>query len=80
VVTTQGMLTAPEEFDNIILRTDQDGTAIVRLKDIGYAELANKDYSIASKVNGKRAVAVVVYQQPGANAIETSRKGPRTDR
>jgi hydrophobe/amphiphile efflux-1 (HAE1) family protein len=74
VVTTQGMLTDPGEFDNIILRANQDGTAIVRLKDVGYAELGSKDYSIASKVNGKRAVAIVVYQQPGANAIETSRQ------
>jgi multidrug efflux pump len=74
VVTTQGMLVDPAEFENIILRTDQTGTAIVRLKDVGYAELGNKDYSIASKVNGQRAVAVVVYQQPGANAIETSRQ------
>jgi multidrug efflux pump len=74
VVTTQGMLVKPEEFDNIILRTDQNGTAIVRLKDIGHAELGVKDYSIASKVNGQRAVSIVVYQQPGANAIETSRQ------
>ncbi|NJC88164.1 MAG: multidrug efflux RND transporter permease subunit [Desulfuromonas sp.] len=74
VVTTQGMLVKPEEFENIILRTDQAGSAIVRLKDVGYAELGNKDYSIASKVNGQRAVAIVVYQQPGANAIETSRQ------
>jgi multidrug efflux pump len=74
VVTTQGMLVAPKEFDNIILRTDQTGTAIVRLKDVGYAELGSKDYSIASKVNGQRAVAIVVYQQPGANAIETSKQ------
>ncbi len=74
VVTTQGMLVAPEEFENIILRTDQAGTAIVRLKDVGHAELGTKDYSIASKVNGQRAVALVIYQQPGANAIETSRQ------
>ena len=50
-----------------------DGTAIVRLKDVGYAQLGNKDYSIASKINGQTAVAIVVYQQPGANAIETSK-------
>jgi len=74
VVTTQGMLVKPEEFENIILRTDQDGTAIVRLRDVGYAELGSKDYSISSKVNGQRAVAIVVYQQPGANAIETSKQ------
>jgi len=74
VVTTQGMLVKPDEFENIILRTDQNGTAIVRLKDVGHAELGTKDYSIASKVNGQRAVAIVVYQQPGANAIETSKQ------
>jgi len=74
VVTTQGMLTHPKEFDEIILRTDKEGTAIVRLKDVGHAELGGKDYSIASKVNGRTAVAIVVYQQPGANAIETSKE------
>jgi len=74
VVTTQGMLTNPKDFDNIILRTDKEGAAIVRLKDVGHAELGGKDYSINSKVNGKRAVAIVVYQQPGANAIETSQE------
>ena len=72
VVTTKGMLTTPEEFDNIILRTDSDGAAIVRLKDVGHAQLGSKDYSIQAKVNGKISAAILVYQQPGANAIETS--------
>lgn len=72
VVTTQGMLTDPKEFDNIIIRAASEGAAIVRLKDVGHAEMGSKDYSIAAKVNGKRACAIVVYQQPGANAIETS--------
>ena len=72
VVTTQGMLADPAEFDEIIVRTASDGSAIVRLKDVGRAELGAKDYSISSKVDGKSAVSVVVYQQPGANAIETS--------
>ena len=72
VVTTRGMLTTPEEFDNIIIRTDSDGAAIVRLKDVGHAELGSKDYSIQAKVNGKISAAILVYQQPGANAIETS--------
>jgi len=74
VVTTQGMLVDPADFENIILRTDPTGTAIVRLRDVGNAELGSKDYTIASKVNGQRAVSIVVYQQPGANAIETSRQ------
>ncbi|MFO7577189.1 MAG: multidrug efflux RND transporter permease subunit [Pelovirga sp.] len=73
VMTTKGLLTDPEEFENIIIRSASEGSAIVRLKDIGRAELGAKDYSIAPKVNGKKAVAIVVYQQPGANAIDTSR-------
>jgi len=72
VVTSQGMLTKPAEFDEIILRTNADGSAIVRLKDVGHAALGSKDYSLQSKVNGKTAASIVVYQQPGANAIETA--------
>src|SRR5210317_1685079 len=72
VVTSQGMLTDPAEFDEIILRADKKGAAIVRLKDVGHAELGAKDYSLRAKVHGKTSTAIIVYQQPGANAIETS--------
>ncbi len=74
VVTAQGMLTAPEQFEEIIVRAAPDGTALVTLKDVARAELGAKDYSIVSKINDRRAVAIVVYQQPGANAIQTSRQ------
>jgi len=74
VVTTQGMLASPAEFENIILRAAQQGSAIVRLKDVARAELGVVDYSTATKVNGKKAVAIVVYEQPGANAIQTAGK------
>lgn len=74
VVTTKGMLSDPAEFDNIIIRAASEGSALVRLKDVARAELGGKDYSITTKVNGKKAVAIVVYQQPGANAIETSKQ------
>ena len=74
VVTTKGMLTNPDEFENIIVRAEQEGSAIVRLKDVAKAELGGKDYSLATKVNGKTAVAITVFQQPGANAIETSKQ------
>ncbi len=74
VVTTKGMLSSPAEFDNIIIRAGSEGAAVVRLKDVARAEMGAKDYSITTKVNGKKAVAVVIYQQPGANAIETSRQ------
>ncbi len=74
VVTTKGMLATPEEFDDIIIRAVSDGSAIVRLKDVGYAEMGSKDYSMTTKLDGKKSAAVVVYQQPGANAIATSKK------
>ncbi|MCP4339293.1 MAG: hypothetical protein GY799_10490 [Desulfobulbaceae bacterium] len=73
VVTTKGMLTDPAEFDEIILRAESDGSAIVRIKDVGHAELGSMDYSMTTKLNGKKSAAVVVYQQPGANAIATSK-------
>jgi hydrophobe/amphiphile efflux-1 (HAE1) family protein len=73
VVTAQGLLTKPEEFEDIIVRAAKQGTAIVRLRDVGRVELAKRDYSIASRVNGKLATTIPVFQQPGANAVETAR-------
>ena len=73
VVTAQGLLTKPEEFENIIVRAAQQGTAIVRVRDIGRAELAKRDYSIASRMNGRTGTTIGIYQQPGANAVETAR-------
>ncbi len=72
-MTAQGLLTKPEEFENIIVRAAKEGTAIVRIKDIGRVELDKRDYSIASRMNGKLATTIAVYQQPGANAVETAK-------
>jgi multidrug efflux pump len=71
-VTTAGRMTEPAEFDNIIIRASSGGAAIVRLKDIGHAELGQKDYSIRSTYQGKPATMMAVYQQPGANALDVS--------
>src|SRR5258705_298608 len=76
VVTAQGMLSKPEEFENIIVRADKEGVASVRIKDIGRVELAKRDYSLASRMNGKTATTIGIYQQPGANAVDTA-KGVR---
>jgi multidrug efflux pump len=73
-VTTVGRLTEPAEFDNIIIRAESGGASLVRLKDIGRAELGQKDYSIRSSFQGKPATMLAVYQQPGANALEVSRQ------
>ncbi|WP_431276631.1 efflux RND transporter permease subunit [Variovorax ureilyticus] len=73
-VATSGRMTEPTQFDNIILRASQQGTgAIVRVKDIGRAELGSKDYSIRSKYNGKTATLIAIYQQPGANALQVAK-------
>jgi len=73
-ITSQGMLATAREFEDIIVRTaDGSGeTAIVRLHDVARAELGAQNYLVSSKVNGQTAAALVVYQQPGANAIDTS--------
>ena len=73
VITAQGLLTKPEEFENIIVRTAKDGAAIVRIKDIGRVELNRRDYSMPSRMNGKTATTIGIYQQPGANAVDTAR-------
>ncbi|HET7366190.1 MAG TPA: multidrug efflux RND transporter permease subunit [Burkholderiales bacterium] len=73
VVTAQGLLTRPEQFEDIIVRTAKEGTAIVRVRDIGRVEMAKRDYSIASRLNGKLATTIAVYQQPGANAVDTAK-------
>lgn len=73
-VTTTGPFTEPSEFENIILRASNQEAAIVRIKDIGYANLGRKDYSIRTTYQGKEATLIVVYQQPGANSIDVAKQ------
>src|SRR5258708_22903756 len=73
-VTTAGRLVDPSEFDNIIIRAASGDAAIVRLRDIGRAQLGQKDYSIRSKFQGKPATVLAVYQHPGANALDVSKQ------
>lgn len=72
-ITTKSRLTTPEEFDNIIIRAASEGAAIVRLKDVGYTELGQRNYSLRTTRQGKPATVLVVYQQPGANALDVAR-------
>ena len=71
-VTTKGRLLEPAEFENIILRTNSEGAAVVRLKDVARAELGAKDYGMRRRMNGKTATIIAVYQQAGANALDVS--------
>jgi HAE1 family hydrophobic/amphiphilic exporter-1/multidrug efflux pump len=71
-VTTKGRLADPSEFENIIVRANPDGSTL-RLKDVARVELGSKDYEFIGRVNGKEAVLVGVFLQPGANALEVSK-------
>jgi multidrug efflux pump len=73
-ITSSGRLTTPEQFENVILRASGEGAAIVRLKDVGRAEIGRKDYSLRTNYKGRKATLIAVYQQPGANALEVSRQ------
>jgi len=67
-----GRLTEPSEFENIILKTGANGT-LVRLKDVGHAELGAEDYGSMLNYNGHEAVGIGVTQLPGANALDVDR-------
>ncbi len=67
-----GRLTEPSEFDNIILKSGTDGT-LVRLKDIGHAQLGAESYASLLRFNGHDAVGIAVTQLPGANALDVDR-------
>jgi len=70
-VTARGRLTTPEEFSNIILRSNPDGSAVY-LRDVARTELGIRSYDVSSQVNGKDAAVILVYQQPGANALDVA--------
>jgi HAE1 family hydrophobic/amphiphilic exporter-1 len=70
-VLAQGRLRSPEEFGDIILREAPNG-GIVRVKDIARVELGAQDYSIVSRLNGKPAAIIAIYQLPGSNAVQTA--------
>lgn len=63
----KGRLKSAEEFENIVIRADQNGN-ILRLKDIARVELGGLDYSITTQSQGYPAVTVAVFQTPGSNA------------
>jgi hydrophobe/amphiphile efflux-1 (HAE1) family protein len=70
-VQTLGRLTAPEEFGNIVLRAETDGS-VTRLRDVGRIELGAQDYTVNAYLDNKTATALVIFQRPGSNALQTS--------
>jgi multidrug efflux pump len=73
-VVTQAPFVQPEEYENIILRANSDGSAIVRVKDVARAEVGRRVYIDDNRMNGSAAAPIIVYQQPGANGLEVSKQ------
>ena len=71
MVTTQGRFLSKEEFENIILRAEPDGSSL-RLRDVARVELGSKAYNFVGKLGGHEAVPVGIFLSPGANALETA--------
>ena len=71
-VRAQGRLNTPEEFGNIVLRANNDGS-YVRVKDVARIELGAQTYQTMSRLNGKPIALLGIYQLPGSNALETAK-------
>jgi hydrophobe/amphiphile efflux-1 (HAE1) family protein len=70
-VQTQGRLTSPEQFGNIVLRANPDGSTL-KIKDVARVELGAQSSDTESRLNGAPAVAIGIYLAPGANALQTA--------
>jgi HAE1 family hydrophobic/amphiphilic exporter-1 len=70
-VRSIGRLQTEAEFERIVLRSNPDGS-LVRLEDVGRAELGALNYQQIGRVNGQPGVGVAVFQAPGSNALEVA--------
>jgi HAE1 family hydrophobic/amphiphilic exporter-1 len=76
-IVTQGRLSDPKEFENIIVRANRDGS-IVRVKDIARVDMGAKTQERYSRFNGAPAAAIGIYQSPGANAVAVAQEVRKT--
>ncbi len=70
-VRAQGRLQTPEEFGEIIVRANPDGS-VVRLKDVSRIELGALNYQQTNRMNGQPSTIIAVFQSPGSNALATA--------
>ncbi|MAS96439.1 MAG: hydrophobe/amphiphile efflux-1 family RND transporter [Verrucomicrobiales bacterium] len=69
----QGRYTTAEEFEDIVIRSQADGS-LLRLKDIARVELGARSYTGVNTLNGKDTIAFAVYQMPGSNALDVAER------
>ena len=70
-VQVQGRLSDPNEFANIVIKTDAEGR-VTRVRDVARVELGAQDYGIKGFFDGQQGVGIAIVQQPGANALGTA--------
>ena len=72
-ITAQSRLVSEQEFGDIVVRENSDGS-VVRLKDVARIELGAQTYSLVGKLNGKPSAVMAIYQLPGSNAIDAAKR------
>jgi hydrophobic/amphiphilic exporter-1 (mainly G- bacteria), HAE1 family len=72
-IKTKGRLTQPQEFANIVLRTNADGS-VVRVSDVARVEMGARSQDRYSRFNGAPAAAIGLYQSPGSNAVDVAKQ------
>ena len=70
-VRAQGRLQTPEEFGEIVVRANPDGS-FVRVKDIARIDLGAQSYNLKGRLNGQPAAVLACYQLPGSNAVKAA--------
>ena len=73
---SKGRLKTPEEFERIVVRTNQEG-GVVRVGDVARVELAGETYTTSSFLNGKPTIGMALYRATGANALDAMKEVKR---
>ncbi|PZO86851.1 MAG: multidrug efflux RND transporter permease subunit, partial [Micavibrio aeruginosavorus] len=71
-INAKGRLTTPQEFEDIIIKRDENGV-VTRLADVARVELAAQQYAMGSTLDGKQAAGIGIFAMPGSNALEISK-------
>lgn len=66
-----GRLSDPKQFADIIIKTGADGQ-VTRVRDVGRVELGSQDYGATGYLDNRDAVPILIFQQPGSNALKTA--------
>lgn len=72
-ITTQGRLSSVNQFEEIVLRANPDGS-LIRLRDVARVSLEAQSYNTESGINGGHAAVLAIYTLPGANAMEVAER------